>query len=905
VAISPRVVISVGMPLRQAGQTAATFALLASLSLVVVVRSDQTQPVRVNVRWTPETTDVDRRTLERRFSLTSGTHVDGATWRYLLANHSSRNIEALVTEPRVEDTYNIDRAAFRPIEVPWKIGPAALSAVLIAAGATAVLVAFQRHLAFWRFWAALLAASGAITTWPPVAVLQPQVAMALSIVGALLVGTRPSSARQLTLACRRSVRLLLSRLKAAISAAEPELRRVKSVVVTRGEGLESWASRPYRWGAALTLAWGVLLLPAIAVGPWDVEEYYTGVVTTKVAMEALLHGSWPFWSLDFGLGVPQPLRFHFIFHPMAPLCVMTDCAAVLRSIASLHILVGALCMGLLTLRLVGNRLMAMGASIAYCLSSSVVQTMLVDDWPITGLNESALPVLLYALLALGDARDRGAILLWTLILGGAAGVFVSGSFPLVTMVVVAIVALATPALRQRFPWLVLAAAITLLIGGAQIHHIFEQVQWTSPAIARRDHAEPGLMLLLWSAFLRPLPLPLPDPSVVWRTAFVGPPFAIAAMGAWMLRGPDTRPLRVGLTLGLLGLLLPPAWLMNVNTAQWSYRTELNVFGILLGAYAIHYWTRDTRRQRWLGALVALQLSWMAVAVAPTWLPVLGRAIGLTGPRRVAVPGPAVTDQIAALYAARPGRVVLAPIAQREQRRRSLAGLVPNQLQMAGIPAMAAIVYGVAADELYPTDYVLESQMQVDAAAFRNKAFLDILGARYIVSVADDVLPTGMREIRRLDHQLRIHENPGAWPEAFFVDALPTAPVPRLAGCSHDRFLCADFARYDLGRRLEPLHLIRLRDGVRLTFPSSDSTRHVLLTHWYRPGWMVTEGRASVSKAAEQLVGLRIEPNETLVELRYRPGVRSLLFVTGLASEVAVVTAVLCLVYVRSRRRPAG
>jgi hypothetical protein len=891
-------------PLNQAGAIAATFALLAGLSLMVVVRSDRTQPVRVNVRWTPETTDMDRRTLERRFGLTSGTHVDGATWRYLLANHSSRNIEALVTEPRVEDTYNIDRAAFRPLEVPWRLGPAVFFAMMIAAAGTAGLVAFQHHLVIWRFWAALLAASGAITAWP-VAALQPQVAMALTLGGALLVATRPSSARQLTLACGGSVRFLLSRLRAAISSAEPELRRLKSFVVTRGERLESWTSGPYRWAAALTLAWGVLLVPAITVGPWDVEEYYTGVVATKVAMDALLSGSWPFWNPDFGLGVPQPLRFHLIFHPLATLCVMTDCATVVRSIASLHILAGALCIALLTLRFSGNKLLAMGASITYCLSSSVVQTMLVDDWALTGLNESALPVLLYALLAIGDARERGAILLWTLVLGGAAGLLVSGSFPVVTMLVVVIVALATPAVRRRFPWLVLAAAITLLIGGAQIHHIFEQVQWTSPAVARRDHEEPGLTLLLWSAFLRPLPFPLPDPSVIWRTAFVGPPFAVAAMAAWMLRSPDTRPLRVGLTLGLLGLLVPPAWLMNVNTAQWSYRTELNVFGILLGAYGIHYWIRDVRRRRWLGALMALQLSWMAVAVAPVWLPVLGRAIGLTRGPRVVVPPPAVTDQIAALYAARPGRVVLAPLAQREQRRRSLGGLVPNQLQMSGIPALAAIVYGVAADELYPTDYLLESQIQVDAAAFRNKAFLDILGIRYVVSVAGDALPSGMREIRHLDRQLRIHENPDAWPEAFFVDGLPTAPVPRLKGCSHDRFLCADFGRYDLGRRAEPLDVIRLRDGVRLTFPSSDATRYVVLTQWYRPGWTVTKGRASVSSAAEQFVGLRIEPKETVVELRYRPAVRVLLFVTSLASEIAAVTAVLCLVYARSRRRPAG
>ena len=873
------------VPLRQAGIAAATFGLLAGLSFTLITLSLRAQPVRVNVRWTPGTTDVDRRAIEQRFSLIGGEHIDGATWRYLLANRSSRNIEALVKEPRVEDTNNIDRAAFRLVEVPAPLTSDVLFALAAAAAGAAAFATLRHHLTIWRFLVMLLAGYAVIAASPTLITRLP-VALAVPMAGALLAGIKGSSARQLVLEPRR--------------AALPLLSWVKSVLVPCGERLEEWVSHGYRWATVLALAWAALLLPVIAVGPWDIEEYYTGVVATKVAMDALLQGSWPFWNPDFGLGVSQPLKFHFIFHPLAPLCEVTDCGAVLRSIAGLHILAGALCMGLLTLRLVGNRLLAMAAGVTYCLSSSVVQTMLVDDWPITALNESALPVLLYAVVAIGDAKDRRGILLWTLILGGAAGLIASTSFPLVMLVILAVVAVATPAVRRRFPWLVAAAVITLLIGGSQIHNIFEQVQSTPPAIVRRDHPEPELTMLAWSTFLRPLSLS--EFSSSWRTVFVGPPFAVAAIVAFLSRpAPGTRPLRVGLALGLLGYLVPPAWLFNVNTAQWSYRAELNVFGILLGAYGIHCWTRDAGKRRWLGALVALQLTWMAAAVAPTWAPVLARAVGLTGSPRFVVPPATVTDQIAALHAAQPGRVVLAPHAQRELESRSLAGLVPNQLQMAGIPALSAILYGVATDELYPADYMLESQLKVDAASFRNKALLDVLGARYVVAVASDVIPSGLREIRHLDHQLRVYENPDAWPEAFFVDALPSAPVPRLTDCRHDRFLCADFARYDLGRQPEPLHMVRLGDGVSLTFPPSDATRYIVLTHWYRPGWIVSQGRASVTRVAEQFVGLRVEPLETRIELRYRPRVRAALFVSSLASEIVVGVAVLCLAYASWRR----
>src|SRR5688572_28450034 len=109
-------------------------------------------------------------------------------------------------------------------------------------------------------------------------------------------------------------------------------------------------------------------------------------------MDAIFGGAWPFWSLDLGLGIPQPLRFHFITHPLAPLCGVTDCHALLRSIASLHVLLGAIFMALLAARFTRSQLLACAAGLTYCLSSSVLQPMFTDDWPITAINESALPV---------------------------------------------------------------------------------------------------------------------------------------------------------------------------------------------------------------------------------------------------------------------------------------------------------------------------------------------------------------------------------------------------------------------------------------------------------------------------------------------------------------------------------
>ena len=69
--------------------------------------------LRVNIRWAPELTDADRRTLETRYSLVSPDLVEGSTWSYAPQDDSHANIRALVDHPQVADTHGIDRATGR------------------------------------------------------------------------------------------------------------------------------------------------------------------------------------------------------------------------------------------------------------------------------------------------------------------------------------------------------------------------------------------------------------------------------------------------------------------------------------------------------------------------------------------------------------------------------------------------------------------------------------------------------------------------------------------------------------------------------------------------------------------------------------------------------------------------
>ena len=65
-----------------------------------------------NVRWSPEVDDRQRATLEAQFHLTQGEFREGRTWSYRIADTTSTNLETLVAQPSVEDTYGIDRNSY-------------------------------------------------------------------------------------------------------------------------------------------------------------------------------------------------------------------------------------------------------------------------------------------------------------------------------------------------------------------------------------------------------------------------------------------------------------------------------------------------------------------------------------------------------------------------------------------------------------------------------------------------------------------------------------------------------------------------------------------------------------------------------------------------------------------------
>ena len=86
--------------------------VIAAAAYEALVLSRGPAPIFVHVRWAPNVDDFTRQLAERRYHLSQAEPWEGRTWGYTLADVSVANIRALVTDPAVEDTDDLDRAAF-------------------------------------------------------------------------------------------------------------------------------------------------------------------------------------------------------------------------------------------------------------------------------------------------------------------------------------------------------------------------------------------------------------------------------------------------------------------------------------------------------------------------------------------------------------------------------------------------------------------------------------------------------------------------------------------------------------------------------------------------------------------------------------------------------------------------
>jgi len=103
------------------------------------------RPAYIHIRWAPAVDDAARGQEERKYRLQRPEFREGRTWGYALTDVSRANVTALVNDPAVEDTHNINRIKFRPglftprfpyeTRAPWiPNGLNALSAIFLVLG---------------------------------------------------------------------------------------------------------------------------------------------------------------------------------------------------------------------------------------------------------------------------------------------------------------------------------------------------------------------------------------------------------------------------------------------------------------------------------------------------------------------------------------------------------------------------------------------------------------------------------------------------------------------------------------------------------------------------------------------------------------------------------------------------
>ena len=109
-------------------------------------RTHSERPIKI--RWREGVTAEQRTEAEQRYSLADARDPEGRTWSYLVRDTSPTNLAAIVRDPLIEDTANIDRLAARG---PESATPSALTRVLEADVAMAPGILTRRNAVAWLY----------------------------------------------------------------------------------------------------------------------------------------------------------------------------------------------------------------------------------------------------------------------------------------------------------------------------------------------------------------------------------------------------------------------------------------------------------------------------------------------------------------------------------------------------------------------------------------------------------------------------------------------------------------------------------------------------------------------------------------------------------------------------------
>ena len=646
----------------------------------------------------------------------------------------------------------------------------------------------------------------------------------------------------------------------------------------------------------------------------DEEEFRFAVLSTWLHVDALRHGRLEFWTAMLGLGLPQPFTPNFLLHPLLPLLAVVSPVTWTRVLLLAHTLLGAAGMWQLT-----RHLRVTPLTSAVCVSTFLLATpgqnyVLTDFWLSHYIVWTSVPWLLLLAWRVLEADGR-ALRVWSVACGLCVGLVVASANPghliVYATVAVAVVVAHWRRVMARGRWIALAILIAAAIASPTLAQLAHERPMFDSGLESWILPEPLSWSAAWNVFFSPFgPTNLRLPFT--RTLFFGGPFAVLCLIGcvrFARRHADLALVVAACTVLLFTSLLP----LSFVSARFHYRDPLILATIPLAGLSFE---RLLAARRWRPIAVLVLITQLGVLCASAW-PAMART--WTGDARRAEwarAGTGDTELVETLLRlARPaGRMVFSPAVDDEIYEGSnlQESLGVNALAYRGLSVVNGWFKGVSAGTVWPDERWFYARVSAPQQLLESAAGLDVLGIRYVLTNADETVAEDLRRRgvvpKRDGTHFVLYENSNPWPDAFVLDgAAEHIPPARLPGCSNDRVLCTDLAPLAARRSTDGL-LIRHRNGrldVRL-FPA-DEPRLLVISQMFRLDWAASADGSSLTTvpAFGGLIGVRIPPGISSVQLRYRPVMLMLATVLAWCTLIAGFAALIVLRRTGRRSAPGS
>jgi hypothetical protein len=812
-------------------------AVILAAAAIVIGYLHQTQgppAQRVNVRWAPGVSAEARAQVERARGLHSGQARERRTWNYRIRDRSRRNIERLLTDPLVEDTYHIDpktrrvmldRPALDP-RVRTLLETDQLMTVAWALGLVAAL-------AGWRARPAAIAVASAV---------------AAVVAAGVRAGVRAGRV-------------------AALARARMTPRVELGV------------------GCALGL---LFLAPLLLTGPFEEEIVQATILPNQVFYRALVRGGeWLYWMNNLGFGTPMPIGDPLLFHPVfAPLVAFTSLRVTLSAVWIAHVAVIVVYVRrLAAVSGVQSPLLRIALLVCYLWSFPSVFYFYASDWVQMAISWSLYPALIFYVHQAITGGAETHFGLTAARLGALLGFWVLNAHPgyiVPLSLVLGLYVLAAAPLRRRvYLCLLTSGLLCTAMTAARIYTLLREVPlFPDTARALREGTE-------ISAYFGAVAMPMMP--LGGRGPFIGAGIAVAfvaALALTKLRDPHLRGCTIACAGAIVLNVIPPGVSNRVMPAigNWLFGDAVYFYGLLVAAAMLAHRPDRAGWRVAAAALLCVQLLQQGVWI---WWPTARRLAAVqTGLLFYRYQGQPVG--LAGTFveqAERFGpRIYLSPETDRAMRGRLSAYGVhfSSDLVLLGLNPINGWFKNVSMAAVHPPESLMESVILGDVNVIQNRVLLDVLGIDLILSTERETgIPPGLDVVARPDLGDTLRDpillaNADAWPQAVLMQPhAASMELPIHAGCRHQAALCRDYGEFARARIPAEVSLTASNGRYAVRLPAADRERLLFISALHRPEWTARSaaGPLPVHVVAGAFLGVIVPGEVTEVTVAYDPRIQ--------------------------------